>query len=268
MRTATDMNNFLKQVMAERRRDARAAQEHRPWSELERLALAPRPRHALAGSRPAAAAPCVIAELKKASPSAGCLRPDYRPAAVAAEYERAGAAAISVLTEPRHFMGSDEDLRAVREAVNLPILRKDFISEPYQVAESAVLGADLVLLIVAALGPERLRVLYTLATELGLGVLVEVHSRAELAPALALEKAIIGVNSRNLVTLKTELAVARGLAQYLPPGRLCIAESGIRDHRDIGELRSLGYGGFLIGETLMRAADPGAALRALLAPAP
>ncbi len=261
------MSNFLQQVLAERRQDARAAQAHQPWSALERLARAPRPRRILADSRSADAAPCIIAELKKASPAAGCLRPDYRPANVAAAYARAGAAAISVLTEPRHFMGSDDDLRAVRRAVNLPILRKDFISEPYQVAESAVLGADLILLIVAALDPERLRVLHALATELGLQTLVEVHNRAELAPALALDKAIIGVNSRNLVTLQTDLAVARDMAQFLPLGRLYIAESGIRDRRDIDVLRALGYGGFLIGETLMRAADPGVVLGALLTPA-
>lgn len=255
--------------MAERRRDARAAQARRPWPEMERLARLPRPRRSLADRLRADshAVPRIIAELKKASPSAGCLRPDYRPAAVAADYERAGAAAISVLTEPRHFMGGDDDLRAVRAAVGLPILRKDFISEPYQVAESAVLGADLILLIAAALDPRRMRALYALAGELGLEVLVEVHTRAELEPALALDKAVIGVNSRNLATLQTDLQTARGLAPHLPAGRPCVAESGIRGRRDIDELRALGYGGFLVGETLMRAADPAAALRALLAPA-
>ncbi len=254
--------------MDERRRDARAAQERRPWAELERAARAPRPRRSLADRLRAGPAPGIIAELKKASPSAGCLRPDYRPADIAAAYERAGAAAISVLTEPRHFLGSDDDLRAVRRAVGLPILRKDFLSEPYQLAESAVLGADVVLLIAAGLEPDRLRLLCALAAEFGLEPLVEVHGRAELEQALALDGPILGVNSRDLATLKTDLAVARGLAPHLPAGRPCIAESGIRSRRDIADLQALGYQGFLVGETLLRAPDPGVALRALLAPTP
>ncbi len=258
-------SDFLPKVMAERRRDARAAQARRPWAELEREARGARPRRSLAERlRAAGRRPGIIAELKKASPSAGGLRSDYRPAELAADYARSGAAAISVLTEPRHFQGSAEDLRAVRQAVELPVLRKDFISEPYQVAESAVLGADAVLLIAAALEPRRLRTLYELAVELGLEALVEVHTREELAAVVPLTQALIGVNSRDLATLKTDLAVARGLAPFLPPGRLGIAESGIRERKDINELLALGYGGFLIGETLMRAPDPGAMLRSLL----
>jgi indole-3-glycerol phosphate synthase len=265
------MTNFLQQAITERRKDARAAQKKLPWDELRRQASAARTRRSLRETwqrlRAEGQRPCIIAEVKKASPSAGCLRPDYRPAAVAADYEQAGAAAISVLTEPRHFQGSDNDLRAVRQAVKLPILRKDFISEPYQVAEAAALGADLVLLIAAALAPPRLRALYDLTLELGLEALVEVHSREELEYVAPLEQALIGVNSRDLVSLKTDLATTRGLAPFLPKGRLCVAESGIRARADIEELQSLGYGAFLIGESLLSAPDAGAALRALLEPA-
>lgn len=265
------MKGFLQQVMAERLKDALVSRRKTSWRKLKQQTLAPRMCRRLTDTwrrlSGEGRAPCIIAELKKASPSAGCLRPDYQPAAVATEYERAGAAAISVLTEPRHFLGSDEDLRAVRRTVNLPILRKDFIGDAYQVLESAALGADLVLLIAAALEPRRLRALSTLATDIGLEVIVEVHSRKELEQAISLEQAIIGVNSRDLVTLKTDLAVARRLAPFLPPGRLCIAESGIRDRRDIEELQALGYQGFLIGESLMKSPNAGATLRSFLAPA-
>lgn len=262
-------NNFLTTVMRERRQDAQGAGQTTSLAELKRQWVAGRVCRSLNNAwrlpPTAAATPCIIAEVKKASPSAGLLSRDYHPAALASAYEKAGAAAISVLTEPRHFQGSADDLRAVRQAVKLPILRKDFIGEPYQVIESAVLGADIVLLIAAALEPQRLRALYTLATEIGLEALVEVHSRKELEQAAQLDKAIVGVNSRNLVTLQTDLSIARHLAAYLPKDRLCIAESGIRHRRDIEELQALGYRGFLIGEALMRAPNAGARLRSLLA---
>jgi len=262
------MNDFLSKVMTERRQDARRARQKTPRRELEQQARErPRVSRRLTGTRRDPRATCIIAEVKKASPSAGLLCQDYNPAAIAAEYETAGAAAISVLTESRYFMGSDDDLRAVRRAVSLPILRKDFIGAPYQVYESAVLGADLVLLIAAALDERTLRELYELAADLGLEVIVEAHTREELDRAALLEKAILGVNSRNLTTLKTDLSVARRLAPFLPPGRLCIAESGIRTRRDIEELRALGYQGFLIGESLMKSPEVGAQLRSFLRPA-
>jgi indole-3-glycerol phosphate synthase len=201
--------------------------------------------------------------MKQASPSAGLLRPDYDPAARAAAYDRGGAAGLSVLTEPTHFRGSADDLRAARAASTLPILCKDFFCDPYQVLQAAAWGADVVLLIVAALDKRELRELYAAAREQNLEVLVESHSRAELGPALALEDAIVGVNSRNLKTLQTDLAVAAALAADIPPDRLSIAESGIRDREDIERLEALGYDGFLVGETLMRNADPERALAAL-----
>ncbi len=262
------MNDFLSKVMDERRQDARQAGRKTLSRELERQARErPRVSRRLSGTRRDPQATCIIAEVKKASPSAGLLCQDYNPAAIAAEYAAAGAVAISVLTEPRYFLGSDDDLRAVRRAVSLPILRKDFIGAPYQIYESAALGADLVLLIAAALDERTLRELYELATDLGLEVLVEAHTRAELERAALLDQAIIGVNSRNLITLKTDLAVARRLAPFLPPGRLCVAESGIRTRRDIEDLQALGYQGFLIGGALMKSPEVGAQLRSFLRPA-
>ncbi len=260
------MNAFLQQVMAERRRDARLAARRAPRAVFEADPLWPHPRRSLRqrlagapGGRPA-----VIAELKRASPSAGLLRADYAPADLARLYERAGAAAISVLTEPRHFLGRDADLQAVRRAVSLPILRKDFLSTPYQLAESRRLGADAVLLIAAGLTGPQLALLYREALVLGLEALIEVHTRAELERVRRLDRAILGVNSRNLSTLKTDLAIARSLAPCLPAGRPAVAESGLRTAADIRGLQALGYRGFLIGGTLMKAADPGQALARLL----
>ncbi len=206
----------------------------------------------------------IISEIKKASPSAGLLRPDYRPAEIAISYEKAGAVAISVLTEPKHFMGSAAHLQAVRGVVDLPILRKDFICDEYQILEAAAWGADIVLLIVAALDKETIRRLYDFAVDLELEVLVESHSLEELEIALELEDAVIGINSRNLKTLRTDLGTAYGLAKNIPADRLSIAESGIRDRADIEKLAAMGYKGFLIGETLMKGDDPGKALSGLL----
>lgn len=209
----------------------------------------------------------IIAEIKKASPSAGLLRENYCPVDIAREYEENGAAAISVLTEPRYFMGSNEHLRAVREAVKLPLLRKDFIFDPYQIYESAAHGADVVLLIVAVLKEDKLRALYEKSTECGLEVIVEVHTEKELDMALELEKAIIGVNNRNLKTLETDLHVAMSLAGSIPRERLSIAESGIKNRADIEMLMEAGYNAFLVGEVLMTAAvGPGRRLTALIQP--
>ncbi len=206
----------------------------------------------------------IIAEVKKASPSAGRLRESYDPAAMARMFEQAGAAGVSVLTEPRHFLGRDEDLKQVRQAVNLPILRKDFVADPYQVFETRALGADVILLIAAGLENSLLKQLYCMALNIGLDVIVEVHTRSEMTRALPLDQAIIGVNSRDLNTLKTDLAKARELAPMIPPGRLAIAESGIKSRNDIDDLLALGYSGFLIGETLMKSGNVTATLCTLL----
>ena len=255
--------NILDSIMAERRADAEAAEKRMPIAELRKQA-AGRKHHSLSKVLTAGRGTQIIAEIKKASPSAGLLRPDFRPAAIARTYEASGAAAISVLTEPRHFLGSDEHLCKVREAVNIPVLRKDFIADPYQVYKTAAMGADVMLLIVAALDEKQLRSLYTEAVACGLDVLVESHTADELKRALELQNAIIGVNSRNLKTLKTDLTIARDLAAMIPKNRLAVAESGIKTRADIEDLTRLGYRGFLIGETLMTASDPAEMLKELL----
>jgi indole-3-glycerol phosphate synthase len=205
----------------------------------------------------------VIAECKRRSPSRGVIRHDYDPAAIASVYQGAGAAAISVLTEPTFFDGSLDHLRAVREAVSLPLLRKDFIVSEFQILEARAFGADAVLLIVAALDPAELARLVAFAGAEGMAALVEVHDRTELDTAVAAGAVAIGVNSRNLRTLEMTPAIFEELAPLMPSGVIAVAESGIRTPADIGHLRALGYSAFLIGERFMSDADPGAALAAL-----
>lgn len=251
---------FLRRVIMERRADAEAADsEQGSLCRPERV-----PRKSLV-ERLAAGRGCIVAEVKKASPSSGVLRGDYEPAAIAAGYERAGAAGISVLTEPRHFLGSNADLLAVRAAVSVPVLRKDFICHQRHVREAARLGADVVLLIVAGLDRNELRYLYFEAEQCGLETLAEIHEESELEAALELDNAIVGVNSRNLKTLKTDLNIARRIASGIPGGRLSIAESGIKSASEIKELSGLGYKGFLIGETFLREREPAMKLAEMLA---
>ena len=206
----------------------------------------------------------LIAEIKKASPSAGLLRPVFDPAALAHDYANAGATCLSVLTEPAHFLGSAADLQAAREAVPLPVLRKDFVLEPYQVYESRVMGADCILLILAALSDHDARELEALARALDMDVLVEVHNRRELDRAMGLETTLIGINNRNLNTLETTLDVTLELAPLVPSDRFVVAESGIRTNTDLVRLIDGGAQSFLVGESLLRHEDVGAATRALL----
>lgn len=206
----------------------------------------------------------VIAECKRRSPSKGILREDYDPAQVASAYEGAGAAAISVLTEPAFFDGGLDHLEAVREVVESPLLRKDFIVSEYQLAEARAAGADAALLIVAALDDPTLRRLVVAARNLELAALVEVHDAAELSRALAAEAQIVGVNNRNLRTLEVDIDASFSLVAAIPDEVVAVAESGIKTAADIVALRQAGYDGFLIGESLITQADPGAALRALL----
>lgn len=261
---ASKSDDILKRIMQERRKAVSAAKREISQDELLWEAEKRPQRFSLGAALRNRVTPAVIAETKKASPSAGPLRSVYNPAAIAQGYAAAGAVGISVLTEPRHFLGSAGDLRAVRKAVELPVLRKDFICDTYQLAEAAAWGADVVLLIVAALQPDHCQLLYREARALDLEVLVEIHTVEELACALACEEAIIGVNSRNLKTLVTDLAVAYDLVTSIPDDRLCIAESGIRSSADISGLQSAGFDGFLIGESLLREPNPGKALKALV----
>lgn len=218
--------------------------------------------------RDALAAPglSVIAECKRRSPSKGILRVDYDPVAIARAYAAAGAAAISVITEPAFFDGALEHLEAVRQAVDVPVLRKDFLSEPFHLIEARAAGADAVLLIVAGLDDETLAARHREAEALGLAVLVEVHSAEELTRALAVGATIIGVNSRNLRTLSVEPALHEQLILGLPSGVVAVAESGLGSHDDLLRLKSAGYDAFLIGERCMTATEPGRALEELLDP--
>ena len=208
--------------------------------------------------------PAIISEIKKASPSAGVLAEAFEPAAIAASYEAAGAAALSVLTDRQFFRGSLDDLAAARGATNLPVLRKDFTLDRYHLLEAAAWGADAVLLIAAVLSDGQLRELMTQAQELRLETLVEVHDEAELERALRAEADWIGVNNRNLKTLDVSLETSLRLAEVIPPDVFWISESGIREPRQMRRLIEAGCGGFLIGESLMKRADPGEALAELI----
>ncbi|HEX6937822.1 MAG TPA: indole-3-glycerol phosphate synthase TrpC [Longimicrobiales bacterium] len=205
----------------------------------------------------------LIAEIKRRSPSAGWIRPDAGVVEVAGAYARAGAAALSVLTDGEHFGGSLEDLEAARGAVGLPVLRKDFVLDAVQVWEARAAGADAVLLIVRILEDAVLAALHALASELGMGVLVEAHTAAEVERALAAGAEVVGVNARDLATFRTDLAVVREVAAHVPPDRTLVAESGIRTAEDVDRLGAVGVDAVLVGESLMRASDVEAAAAAL-----
>lgn len=252
-------------VAATRARVAHAASASAIARQVRRAASMPRTR----GFRAAVDAPGmrVIAECKRRSPSRGVLRADYDPAAIARQYAEAGAAAISVLTEPTFFDGALAHLDAVRGAVDVPLLRKDFIVDHFQLLEARASGADAVLLIVAALDDRALGELTRGARALDLDVLVEVHDEAELDRAVASGADLIGVNNRNLRTLAVDVNASVRLAARMPSGILAVAESGLKSGEDLRRLRDVGYRAFLIGERFMTAADPGKALADLLAEA-
>ena len=206
----------------------------------------------------------LITEVKKASPSKGLIRADFDPIEIASIYKDAGAACLSVLTDEPYFQGHDDYFTAIRAAVDLPMLRKDFMIDEYQIYESRVLGADCILLIMACLSDSQASEFYNLATSLGMDTLFEVHDEAEMERALALKPKMLGVNNRNLKTLDVDLQTGLDLAQKIPDGIIKVAESGIVDNTHIRDFQNVGYNAFLIGESLMREDDIGAAVKELL----
>jgi indole-3-glycerol phosphate synthase len=256
---------ILERILEAKRAEVAAAKLRAPVGELQRKArTAEPPRDFIAALR--AHDPAVIAEIKKASPSRGVLREEFDPAAIARSYERAGAACLSVLTDERFFQGAAAHLAAAKGASSLPVLRKDFVIEPYQVWESRAMGADCILLIAACLAKGEMRELERLAHELDMAVLVEVHDGAELEVGLELATPLIGINNRNLKSFETRLETTLELLPRIPRNRIVVTESGILSSGDVSRMRNAGIRAFLVGEAFMRAADPGAALSQLFRP--
>ncbi|MDE2229328.1 MAG: indole-3-glycerol phosphate synthase TrpC [Alphaproteobacteria bacterium] len=264
------MNDVLARICAEKRAEIAAAKRAHPSAELAHAARRLAPPRGFAKALAAAVAAGrygLIAEIKMASPSGGMIRPDFDPAALARAYERGGAACLSVLTDEPNFKGRPEHLVLARAAVRLPVLRKDFMLDPYQVSEARALGADCILIILAAVSDAEAAALERAARELGMDVLAEVHDTAELYRALRLKTRLIGINNRNLKTLKTDLATTEKLAALVPRDRIVVSESGISQPADLARLARAGAKCFLIGESLLRQPDVEQAARALLAPA-
>lgn len=262
------MSDVLREICDAKRAEVAKAKAARPLADVERAArdASPPRGFAIALQRPVAAGHYgLIAEIKKASPSAGLIRPDFDPAALAHAYAAGGATCLSVLTDAPYFQGKPEYLMAARAAVDLPVLRKDFMLEPYQIVESRAMGADCVLLILAALTDREAAELEGTARDLGMDVLAEVHNRPELDRALKLKSHLIGVNNRNLKTLKVDLVTTEELSQAVPAGRTLVSESGLNNPSDLARLAKTGAHCFLVGEALMRQQDVAAATRALLA---
>ncbi len=258
------MPDVLEKIVAEKHREIEAARRELPAEALaKRLSAAPPVRNFAAALR-AGTGMRVIAEVKKASPSAGLIRPDFDPVAIARTYEEAGAACISVLTDRQFFQGSLDDLIAVRQAVRIPVLRKDFVLDRYQVLEARVAGADCILLIAECLDDCRLRDLYFYASELGMESLIEIYDPDNLDRVLKLGPALVGINNRNLRTFVTDLEHSIALRPRVPADCVLISESGIHTREDVLRLEQAGIGAMLVGETLMRSADIGTKLRELL----
>ena len=259
---------ILLRILERKREEVAERSRVRGIAELRALARDAAPvrgfAHALA-ARMAGGGNAVIAEIKKASPSKGLIRPDFDPPALARSYEKGGAACLSVLTDVDFFQGADAYLQAARAAVSLPVLRKDFTVDAYQVVEARALGADCILLIAAAFtdAPAHMAELAALATELGLDVLVEVHDAAELDMALAVPGRLVGINNRDLHSFEVSLDTTYALLGRIPPGRIVVTESGIGTAEDVAAMRAHGVHAFLVGESLMRAPDPGSRLREL-----
>jgi indole-3-glycerol phosphate synthase len=259
-------SSILDRIVERKREEIAAAQSQHPLSGLCDLALARGDQRGFINAlrqRMAARQPAVIAEIKKASPSQGLIRENFDPPRIAEQYAAAGATCLSVLTDESFFQGSARYLQQAREACELPVLRKDFVIDPYQVAESAAMGADCLLLIVAILSPMQLSELASASAELGVDVLVEVHDEAEMDVAVDCGFDLIGVNNRNLHDFTTSLETTFRLADRAPEGTLIVTESGIHERADVERMQSRGIHGFLVGESMMRAADPGKRFREL-----
>jgi indole-3-glycerol phosphate synthase len=262
------MTDVLKKIADVKRAVVEKRKKATPLAEVERAAKAASPARGFAAALTAKADRGLyglIAEIKKASPSAGLIRADFDPPSLARAYETGGAACLSVLTEEDHFQGSDEHLKAARAAVSLPVIRKDFMLDPYQVVEARAIGADCILLIMALLDGALAAELEATAIQFGLDVLIEVHNAEEMERALRLRSPLLGVNNRNLKTLVTDLAVTEQLAARVPAGRVLVCESGLKTPADLARMAKAGAKRFLIGESLMRQADVTAATKALLA---
>jgi indole-3-glycerol phosphate synthase len=254
---------ILDEIVETKRREVAARKAATPLTDLEKMIAGRPPARDFAkaiGSGDCA----IIAEVKRRSPSRGLLRTDFNPVRIALEYESHGAAAISVLTDATYFGGSDADLTAVKDCVTLPVLRKEFIIDPYQICEARAIGADAVLLIAAILRDHQLRAYRELAESLGMAALVEVHNREELAAALSRGTQIIGINNRNLKTFVTDIGTSAELAPLIPQDRIAVGESGIRTRGEIETLLQAGIRAFLIGETLIAAPKIGPKLKELL----
>lgn len=260
------MSDILQRILETKRAELAEAQRQIAFDVLAaraREATPPRDFVAAVRAKRDAGRAAVIAEIKRASPSKGLLRADFDPAAIARAYESAGAACLSVLTDRTYFQGAGEHLRAARDACALPVLRKDFVIDPYQVIEARALGADCILLIVAALATAQMRELEALANELGMAVLVEVHDVRELEQALTLKTPLLGINNRNLRSFETRLETTLGLLPKVPAERIVVTESGIATPADVARLRAQGVSAYLVGEAFMRAPSPGTALSEL-----
>ena len=262
------MPDILSRIVAVKHEEVAAARKHRSLHSLREEAEA---RHDVRGfeasmrARLAAGRSAVIAEIKKASPSKGVIRADFRPAEIAQSYARHGAACLSVLTDRQFFQGAVDYLQAARAACELPVLRKDFMVDEYQVFEARAMGADCILLIAACLDDALMADLEACAQALGLAVLVEVHDGEELDRALKLKTPLVGINNRNLKTFEVSLKTSLGLLPRVPPDRLLVTESGILAPADVAAMREAGVNSFLVGEAFMRATDPGLALAQLFA---
>ncbi len=266
------MSDILQRIVEVKREEIAAARPRRSLGDLHELARAQSAPRGFAAALHAAVArgdAAVIAEVKKASPSKGVLRERFDPAAIAATYAAHGAACLSVLTDVQFFQGHEDYLKAARAACALPVIRKDFLIDPYQVVEARAMGADCVLLIAACLSDGQMAELEACAIEQGLDVLVEVHDGAELERALRLRTPLVGINNRNLRTFEVTLDTTLGLMARVPSDRLLVTESGILGRADVARMRAAGVHAFLVGEAFMRADDPGVALEALFgAPRP